>query len=647
MSPERIASSPDRPAIHLPALERWSVHPTALAVGVTLGLNSIALATTWSHWSLTTLALSAGLIILIILSDRFAVNDPEGWRLTPAPVALVAGAMMTAWSPALIAALTGSFLATPRPWRRAVRVIAVRSVVVSSSILTVSVVQTPPFILSLIMAMLIIAGYVLEALCETYDDQRRWSMPWPVSTGALRWYVPVMALHGALVGALWPAAPAALPFALGLLGCVQFLARSQTQQRHINAELTDLRAQLSLRTERLERLQALATAMLSTLDDRRQLHLLCERLAALLDAEAGWVALYEHDTLHVLAVHSLTLHQPDSPLVEQARYNEIIQRGQIVLIADERIQHLAPAIDSDDPTRWSTLLVLPMKTDHRAVGVICLAFDHVRGLNSDDQRILTSFTRQAAVAIENTRLFTELRQKQAELIQSSKLAAVGTFAAGIGHEFNNLLGGMLGYAELGRSTDDRNEKDHALDVIRQACQRGRVITRGLLTFARRSEHRREVHHLADIIAETLTLVEVDLRKLNITLVRDIEPTPAILCDGGQIAQVLLNLITNARDAIGQNGGTITVSLRQCDAFIELSVRDTGAGIPEHVRDRIFEPFVTTKGALGASSVPGTGLGLSVSYGIIKDHGGDIRFETETGVGTRMIVRLPIEVPSLQ
>lgn len=645
MSPEQIARSRTQPVFHLTALERRLHHPTAIAIGVTLALNSVALALTWSHWSLAALAISAGMTILIILSDRFAVRNPEGWHLTPAPVVLVAGATMTAWSPALIAALIGSLLAAPQPWRRTVRVIAVRSVIVSASALIAAIMPTlPPFVPSLTLAAMIVASSFLEALFETADAQR-WSLSWHSRTASLQWYVPVMALNGALFGAFWPVAPTALPFTLALLGCTQFLAHSQVQQRQTTTELTDLREQLSIRTERLERLQALATAMLATLDDRRQLHLLGERLAALLDAEAGWVALYDSDVLRVMATHGLTLHQPDPPLADQRRYGEMIQRGQIVLIADERIQRLAPPIDSDDPIRWSTLLALPLKTDHGAVGVICLAFEHVRGLSSDDQRILTSFARQAAVAIENTRLFTELRQKQAELIQSSKLAAVGTFAAGIGHEFNNLLGGMLGYAELGRSTDDSAEKDHALDVIRQACQRGRVITRGLLTFARRSEHRRDVHHLADIIAETLTLVEVDLRKLSITLVRDIEPAPAILCDGGQIAQVLLNLVTNARDAIGKNGGTITVSLRHCDAFVELSVRDTGEGIPDHVRDRIFEPFVTTKGALGASNTPGTGLGLSVSYGIVKDHGGDIRFETETGVGTTMIVRLPVNPPS--
>jgi signal transduction histidine kinase len=647
MSPEHIARSPSQSAIQLPAAERWLDQPTAIAIGVPLALNSVALATTWSHWSPAALAIGVGMTILIMLSDRFAVYEPEGWRLTPAPVVLVAGAMMSAWSLALMAALIGSLLATPRLWRRTTRVIAVRSVIVSGSALIAPILQTAPlFVPSLTLATFIIAGFFLEVLLEAADD-RRWSIYWHSRTASFQWYAPVMALNGALLGALWPAAPEALPFALALLGCVQFLAHSQAQQRHTTTELTNLREQLSARTERLERLQALATAMLATLDDRRQFHLLCERLAALLGAEAGWVALYDGDVLRVMAVHGLTLHQPDPPLADQERYREITQRGQIVLIADEHIQRLAPPTESDDPVRWSTLLALPLKTDHGALGIICLAFEHLRGLNSDDQRILTSFTRQAAVAIDNTRLFTELRQKQAELIQSSKLAAVGTFAAGIGHEFNNLLGGMLGYAELGRSASDIAEKDHALDVIRQASQRGRVITRGLLTFARRSEQRREMHHLADIIAETLTLVEVDLRKLNITLARHIEPTPAILCDGGQIAQVLLNLVTNARDAIGQRGGTITVSLRQCDAFVELSVRDTGEGIPEHVRDRIFEPFVTTKGALGASSTPGTGLGLSVSYGIVKDHGGDIRFETETGVGTNMIVRLPIHPPSSQ
>jgi len=647
MSPERVIhSSSKNPIFRLPMPDQGLHRPTLAALGVLLVLNSVALATRPPRPSAETFVIGAAIALLVLLGDRFAVHRPGGWRLTLAPVVLASATLLADWSLVLIAALIGSLRLMPVfSWRHIIRLTAVRSLIVSgSALIALGVPPAPLFASSLALAALVVSGYVLEMLVDPIDADR-WQIRWRDAIGSLRWYIPVMTLIGALFAEFRDSATAVLPFALALLGCLQILAHIQTQQHRTHAELTSLREQLGARTERLERLQALTTAMLATLDDRRQFHMLCERLAALLDAEAGWITLYDQDGLRVPAVHGLTVRHPESAQVDRTRYHEIIQRGQIVLIADERAQQLAPVIDSDDPIRWSTLLVIPLTTDHGATGAICLAFEHLRGLDIEDRRILASFARQAAVAIENTRLFSELRQKQAELIQSSKLAAVGTFAAGIGHEFNNLLGGMLGYAELGRSASDSAEKDQALDVIRQACQRGRSITRGLLTFARRSEHRRDIHHLTDVIAETLTLVEVDLRKLNITLERVIEPTPAILCDSGQIAQVLLNLITNARDAIGQNGGTITVSLRQCGAYVELGVSDTGEGIPEHVRDRIFEPFVTTKGALGTSNTPGTGLGLSVSYGIVKDHGGDIRFETEIGVGTTMIVRLPINPPS--
>ena len=155
-------------------------------------------------------------------------------------------------------------------------------------------------------------------------------------------------------------------------------------------------------------------------------------------------------------------------------------------------------------------------------------------------------------------------------------------------------------------------------------------------------------NLADAIDETLTLVEIDLRKSHIELVRQVEPVQSTICDLGQLAQVVLNLITNARDSMKPRGGTLTVRLRErwnADGhrgdWLELSVADTGSGIPEEIRDKIFEPFVTTKGALGGSQTPGTGLGLSVSYGIVQEHGGTITVDSAIGRGTTMTVRLPI------
>jgi two-component system, NtrC family, sensor kinase len=286
-------------------------------------------------------------------------------------------------------------------------------------------------------------------------------------------------------------------------------------------------------------------------------------------------------------------------------------------------------------------LVVPMTYKSQSVGALnVLSRDRDR-FGERDVQILRQFGAHVAVALENARLFDELHQKQSELIRSSKLAAVGTFAAGIAHEFNNLLGGMLGYAQLGRAEDAVDEKNKALDVVVQACVRGRSITRGLLTFARRSEHRRELNNVADAIDETMTLVEIDIRKANIEVVRQIEPVPQTVCDLGQIAQVVLNLVTNARDAMRPDGGTLTIGLRERNGAVELSVADTGAGIAEEVRERLFEPFVTTKGELGGTQTPGTGLGLSISYGIVKDHGGEILVDSRPGAGTTMTVRLPI------
>ncbi|HWQ15463.1 MAG TPA: ATP-binding protein, partial [Roseiflexaceae bacterium] len=476
------------------------------------------------------------------------------------------------------------------------------------------------------------------------------SRPLPGSRGyawrrlrALRWYGAALVAAGGALAALWHSGPWAAALGLVLLAALQHLLRGQVELRRTSAELDALARSDRARGERLERLQSLATAMIATHDIQQLPRILCERLAALLDAPAGWVVLVdEGGAPRLMASHNVPACEddPETPL-DRAAYAALLRRGQVVLDADERRHELAPAAARLDSARWSAVLSIPLATEQRALGAICLAFEQVRGLDADEQRVLASFARQAAVTLENARLFDELRHKQAELIQSSKLAAVGTFAAGIAHEFNNLLGGILGNAQLGREIDDPAEKNHALEVVAQACVRGRGITRGLLTFARRSEHRRELGNVADAVDETLALMEIDLRKSNIEVVRRIEPAPPTVCDLGQIAQVVMNLVTNARDAMRPAGGTLTVGLRERRGAIELSVSDTGCGIAPYIRDRLFEPFVTTKGALGGSQTPGTGLGLSVSYGIIKDHGGEILVESTPGRGTTMTVRLPM------
>src|SRR5206468_10536124 len=146
---------------------------------------------------------------------------------------------------------------------------------------------------------------------------------------------------------------------------------------------------------------------------------------------------------------------------------------------------------------WRALVIIPLALENRVLGGICLALDHPINLAEDDRRVLLAFAAQAALAMEHAQLFEELRHKQDEVVRSSKLAALGTFSAGIAHEFNNLLAGILGYAQLGLLSDDLDEKNEALDVAARACLRGRGITSSLLTFARRSDPQRALHQIRD------------------------------------------------------------------------------------------------------------------------------------------------------
>ncbi|HEX9372785.1 MAG TPA: ATP-binding protein [Roseiflexaceae bacterium] len=596
---------------------------------------------------------AAVLATLLVLGDLAAVRLEDGSALTPAPALLVAGLAVVGWPLLQLAAIAGTLGSSAirrREPEQALLDAGARCLIVALITPIYRLTQplaAPPFSTPMALLGLLLIGAVADAVKLVIGaagiERGGLLARWRARLGAMRWYVLAMIPLGGLLGALWWVSPWAFVLGLAPLAVAQHSFRNEVALRRKNLDFALLAEQREALTSRIERLQALATAMIGTLDVQAMLEILCRRLANLLDAPAGWVILLDEvGWPQLMTCHNL----PSAPeaslaLGDPGSYAPLLDLERVVLVTDERCQALAPSAAPGDSAQWSAVLSIPLLGEHRVLGSICLAFDRLRGLDADEQRVLTSFAHQAAVSLENARLFDELRRKQDELIQSSKLAAVGTFAAGIAHEFNNLLGSMLGYAELGHSVDDLDEKNHSLDVVIQACRRGRGITRGLLTFARRQEHRRALADVIDAIDETLTLVEIDLRKAHIEIVRRIEPVPPTVCDLGHLSQVVLNLITNARDAMKPHGGTLTIGLRERRGMIELSVADTGSGIPAELRDKIFEPFVTTKGALGGSQTPGTGLGLSVSYGIVQEHGGTIEVDSAPGRGTTMTVRLPI------
>jgi PAS domain S-box-containing protein len=258
---------------------------------------------------------------------------------------------------------------------------------------------------------------------------------------------------------------------------------------------------------------------------------------------------------------------------------------------------------------------------------------------------LQTFADQASLAIQNARLYEdlqrqmqELRSAQAQLVQSAKMAAIGELAAGVAHELNNPLTSILGFSELllrDTATDDPARND--LVIIAEQARRARDIVRDLLTFARQTGSVLEPTDLNQVLQQALSLIrrQIEMRRVNLeeSYAADL---PCIPLDASRLKQVFLNLVTNALDAMPQ-GGTLAISTRRAGDEVAVRFADTGSGIPQDHLGRIFEPFFTTK-----PTRRGTGLGLSVSLGIVQEHGGRIDFESQEGEGSTFTVWLPDE-----
>lgn len=256
------------------------------------------------------------------------------------------------------------------------------------------------------------------------------------------------------------------------------------------------------------------------------------------------------------------------------------------------------------------------------------------------QRLEVTVNQLRTMQVELRARMEAQRSAENRLVQAAKLAAVGEMAAGIAHELNNPLTSVTGFAELALDAlpeDSQTRKD--LDIVMREASRARDVVRRLLDFARQSESTRVRVSLNDVIEDVVALSRHLIHTSGVDLRLELENNiPWILVDANQMKQVLLNLVHNALQAM-PSGGAMTISTQSSSRggrdWIVVAVCDTGVGIPQSELARIFEPFYTTKGGQG-----GTGLGLSVTYGIITDHGGQIEVESELGVGSKFTVWLP-------
>lgn len=292
-------------------------------------------------------------------------------------------------------------------------------------------------------------------------------------------------------------------------------------------------------------------------------------------------------------------------------------------------------------------LGLPILIHDDVAGIMILCSENQNAFSEQEKNLLVDLSENVALAWTMALLEYERKNLIQQLVRSEKLAAVGELIAGVAHEINNPLTGIMGISELMLledkiKLDDETRKD--LENIHNASHRVYKIVTNLLRFARREEPMRKNISVTEVMDSVLKMRDYELTTRNIKYVHDYQQgIPNIMADPSQLEQVFLNIINNAEYAMREKGksGVLTVNIfkdgrKKGGQRVVIEIFDTGPGIPEDVISKLFDPFFTTK-PVGK----GTGLGLSVSYGIIKEHGGEIYAGNKKEGGALFTIKLPV------
>lgn len=312
----------------------------------------------------------------------------------------------------------------------------------------------------------------------------------------------------------------------------------------------------------------------------------------------------------------------------------VVQTGQPITVEDVRADPSFQLNEMAEAEGLVSLLSVPLRTKGRVIGVLNLYTGERREFHAQEVALMTLLAQQSAVAIENAELFRQVREAGEGLRAAEKLAALGRLSAGLAHELRNPLNtlSVLTYAMLEQAAAS-GLRIADLEVVQSEIRRLNLLVDQFLDFARPRPPRFQRQRVEEVLEEALLLISPEVAKKKIGLDRTWEVTPLVWADGDQLKQVFLNLLLNAVQAM-EGGGRLHASTRRAVGGVVVEIRDSGPGIPEEIRERLFEPFVTTRPG-------GTGLGLPISLRIIEGHSGKLRIESSEGEGTVAVVWLPV------
>ena len=394
-----------------------------------------------------------------------------------------------------------------------------------------------------------------------------------------------------------------------------------------------------------EALLQISEAVSSTLSSREILHIIVKKVASLFDATRCSIfrVAHEEKSAQVIASHD----NPDIELeITVDNYPEVkkaLETGEMVIVQYILLDPLMKDVHENiQSLKNNAIVVIPIILKDNVIGTLFLrSVRDNKFFNEREIKFLKVVARIAANALDNAFLYENLESTRLQLVQSERLRALGELATGVAHNFNNLLSGILGHTQMLLSKDIDASIRERLQIVEKLVLDGGEIVRRIQEFTRlRTTKDFSAVNLKDIINDVVRMTELKWsgghNTSRIMLRVDANQMEIPIVDGNatELREVFINILFNAVDAM-PNGGELRIRTETNGKNVFVYFSDTGEGMSEETRKRVFDPFFTTKGSKG------TGLGMSVAYGIINRHNGQISIDSELGIGTTVTVQLPV------